>query len=138
MTFEPVEHTGDLALRLRAGDLGGLVAAGVEGIRSLLFEGSPGEDAATAGCSFHIAGVDREDALVQALAEALHAMQEGGLYPLETRARADGSEIAVTLRGVAAGPSGVRRVEEIKAVTYHAVAIREREGQLETVVVFDV
>jgi SHS2 domain-containing protein len=139
VSFEMVEHTGDLAVRLRAPDLGGLVVSGVLALRSILFEGEPAPGAPTRVERARVRGVDREDALVQALAEALHALQSGALYPLEIRARASAAhEIALELVGAPVDGANVRRVDEIKAVTYHGVAIAERDGELETLVVFDV
>lgn len=139
MSFEMVEHTGDLAVRLRAPDLAGLVVSGVLALRSILFEGQPAAGASTRVERARVRGVDREDALVQALSEALHLLQAGGLYPLEIRARAGAAhEIALELVGAPVDGVDVRRVDEIKAVTYHQVAIAERSGELETLVVFDV
>ncbi len=139
MPFEVVEHTGDVAVRLRARDFDGLVAAGVEALRAQLFEGTPARDAPRKQARAEVRGVDREDTLVQALSEALHAMQEGELYPVEIEARAlpDGA-LALRLAGPAPDGTRLRRVDEIKAVTYHGVAIREADGELETLVVFDV
>jgi SHS2 domain-containing protein len=137
--FEIVEHTGDVAVKLRATDFGGLVAAGVEALRALLYEGTPASGAPRREARAEVRGVDREDTLVQALSEALHALQEGELYPLEIEAalRPDGA-LALRLTGVAPDGERLRRVDEIKAVTYHGVAISETRGELETLVVFDV
>ncbi len=133
-----VEHTADLAVRLRAPDLAGLVVSGIEALRAILFEGTPATDAPRVTASARVRGIDREDALVQALAEALHALQSGALYPREIRARAAANEIEIELAGAPVDGTQVRRVDEIKAVTYHQVVITERDGQLETLVVFDV
>ncbi len=134
-----VEHTGDLAVRLRAPDLSGLVVSGAVALRSILFEGEPAADAETRLERVRVRGVDPEDALVQALSEALHLMQSGALYPLEIRARASAAhEVALEISGAPVDGVHVRRVDEIKAVTYHQVEIVERDGELETLVVFDV
>jgi len=134
-----VEHTGDLAVRLTAPDLAGLVVAGIEALRSVLFEGEPGPGAEPAVARARVRGIDREDALVQSLAEALHALQSGALYPQEIRAHTTPAhEIEIELEGVRVDGVHVRQVDEIKAVTYHQVAITTRDGALETLVVFDV
>jgi SHS2 domain-containing protein len=137
--FEPIDHTGDVGFRLRAADLPGLVEAGVLALRSVLFEGTPEPGAPRERWSGRASGVDDEDALVQALSEALHAMQEGELFPTGVRARvAEGPEVEIEIEGVRADGGGVRRVEEIKAVTYHGVAIERAGDGVETDVVFDV
>ncbi len=135
MSFETLEHTGDLAVRLRAPDLAGLIVEGVWALREFLFEGPPAAGVKAPGPErrrARVEGVDAEDTLVQALSEALHILQEEDLYPLEVAVVADvGAELEI---------SGVheRRVDEIKAVTYHAVAIERCDAGLETTVVFDV
>ncbi len=139
MPFEVVEHTGDLAVRLRARDFAGLVAAGVDALRAQLFVGTAARDAPRRETHVRVQGVDREDTLVQALCEALHAMQEGEMCPLEIEVRElEGGALALRLAGPAPDGQRLRRVDEIKAVTYHGVAIREAAGELETLVVFDV
>jgi SHS2 domain-containing protein len=137
-SFEIVEHTGDVAVRLCARDLAGLVVAGVFALRALLFEGSPAGDAARKEARAEVRGVDAEDTLVQALSEALHAVQDGDLYPLSVEAEERDGSIALHLTGVAPDGERLRRTDEIKAVTYHGVAIRRADGELETLVVFDV
>jgi SHS2 domain-containing protein len=134
--FEIVDHTGDVAVRLRAPDLAGLIAAGIRALRALLFEAEPESDGRDLSLELRVTGVDREDLLVQSLSEALHAMQEEGLDPAELRVdvRSD-TEAALTLRGARArGP----RALEIKGVTYHDVAVRKVEGGLESTLVLDV
>jgi len=139
VAFEMVEHTGDVAVRLRARDLAGLIEAGVYALRALLFEGVPPPEAREQRAETRVTGVDREDLLVQALAEALHLMQEPGLYPREVRVELEGELRAhLGLCGVRADGRELRQVEEIKAVTYHAVEIHEKGGELETLIVFDV
>jgi SHS2 domain-containing protein len=138
-----VEHTGDLALRLSAPDLAGLAVEGVWGLRALLFQGDPA--AGSTGCAeraLAVRGIDREDALIQALSEALHLLQEEDWVPLAVRASTsrESGEVALelVLTGAPAAELGVRREEEIKAVTYHAVEIRTTPDGLETLVVLDV
>jgi SHS2 domain-containing protein len=137
--FETVEHTGDLAVRLRAPDFPGLVAEGIRALAALLFEGTPAGDAPSRSAAFEASGVDPEDCLVQALSEALHVLQEQDLLPVDVSVEAAGTHaVRVRLEGHRADGRRLRRVEEIKAVTYHGVEIQEQGGSLETIVVFDV
>jgi SHS2 domain-containing protein len=134
-----LEHTGDVAVRLRAPDLEGLIGAGIEALRALVFAGTPSKDAEVLRGEAQVSGVDREDVLVQALSEALHLMQGQGLFPREIEVEsAAQDEARLTLVGVRVDGHALQQVEEIKAVTYHAVEICERGGELETTVVFDV
>lgn len=139
MPFETIEHTGDLAVRLRAPDLPGLVAEGVRALGTLLFEGEPSEAAASRVAAFEATGIDAEDCLVQALSEALHVLQEEDVLPVAVQVDSTASHgVRVRLEGRRADGEHLRRVEEIKAVTYHGVEIRQHDGMLETLVVFDV
>lgn len=142
--FETVEHTGDLAVRLEASGLAGLIEEGVCALGSLLFEGEPPPEAPREERRVHARGVDREDVLVQALSEALHVLQDEDLRPVAVSAEVvpaeGGAELAVSLHlaGVRADGRRLRRSEEIKAVTYHGVEIAACERGLRTTVVFDV
>ena len=139
MGFELVEHTGDLAVRLRGPDLPSLIESGVRALRSLLFEGEPRPDAAREECEVCAGGVDAEDLLVQSLSEALHLMQDRDLFPEEVRVELpEAGRSVLSIVGVHTDAEHLRRVDEIKAVTYHGVDIRERDGEVETLVVFDV
>lgn len=132
MPFETLEHTGDLAVRLSAPDLAGLITEGVWALRAFLFEVSPAAGAEALRRRARVQGIDPEDTLVQALSEALYILQEADLYPLDVSVVVDaGAEVEI---------SGVRqrRTDEIKAVTYHGVAIERSDLGLETTVVFDV
>jgi SHS2 domain-containing protein len=134
--WEQVDHTGDIAIRLRAPDLAGLIVAGIRALRALLFEGEPAAGDVELRAELRTSGVDREDLLVQSLSEALHAIQEDGIDPVEVSvAVRSGTESETTLRGV---PAPAARKLEIKAVTYHDVSVRAVEGGLETILVLDV
>jgi SHS2 domain-containing protein len=136
VTWEFVDHTGDVAVRLRAHDLAGLIEAGVRALRALLFEGEPDPEGADLRVELRATGIDREDLLVQSLSEALHAIQEGGIDPSQVCVAVRGdTEAELTLRGVRArAPLRL----EIKGVTYHDVAVRELQGGLESTLVLDV
>lgn len=136
--FETVDHTGDLALRLRAASFAELVAEGIHGIASVLFEGEV-SGPPTEHWTGRVSGIDREDTLVQALSEALHWMQDAGRVPLRVDVRElEGGELELVIDGARADDTRCRRCEEIKAVTYHALEIRGVDGGLETTVVLDV
>ncbi|MEE8556452.1 MAG: archease [Myxococcota bacterium] len=136
--YETVDHTGDLALRIRSDSFPELVAEGIRGLGSLLFEGAPSVEA-TETETVRVSGIDPEDLLVQALSEALYWMQSEGRFPLGVGVHMVGpSALEIQLRGVVADGRSCRMAQEIKAVTYHALTILETDRGLETVVVLDV
>jgi SHS2 domain-containing protein len=66
-------------------------------------------------------------------------MQEGDRVPLEVTVRElEEAVLELDLEGVSAEGSTCRRTQEIKAVTYHDIRIRETSAGLETTVVLDV
>lgn len=139
MSFETVDHTADLAVRIRGADLAALIEAGVHALRSLLFQGQPAAGATRESRELRAEGIDREDLLVRSLSEALHLMQDEGLYPERVTVQVatdDQARLMITV--VPVDGQHVRLVEEIKAVTYHGLEIRRRDEGLETLVVFDV
>jgi SHS2 domain-containing protein len=137
--FETVDHTGDVAIRIRAASFTDLVAEGIRAIASVLFQGEPLAFGASEHWQGRIAGVDREDTLVRALSEALHWMQDAQRVPLRVEARElEEDAVGLELEGVRADGERCRQIEEIKAVTYHNLEIRETPQGLETIVVLDV
>ena len=143
--FELIDHTEDLAVRLSAPDLAGLIREGVAALRAILFEAAPPSSVPPGPEReerIELRALDAEDALVQSLSEALHALQEGELVPhvveVDLSERGAGLEVALVLRGRDAAASGLRRCEEIKAVTYHGVQVRPAPGGLEARIVLDV
>jgi SHS2 domain-containing protein len=147
MGFELLDHTGDVAVALWAPGLEGLAAEGIRALRSLVFEGEPEEDAPRVEERFEVRGVDAEEALVQALSEALHRMQHGGLWPersevqrsREEEGEGESGEIAlhVVLSGPRSDGRALRRVEEIKAVTHCGLELRPGPRGVEAQVVLD-
>ena len=141
MSFEWIDHTADRAVRLRAPNLPGLVEAGIRALSQLLFSDSEGPDVRATALSgeWCVEGVDREDALVRALAEALYAMQTQALIPQRVQVENPAAYVLrVRLEGSRAEGAGCLRHEEIKGITYHGLEIRELDGELETVVILDV
>jgi SHS2 domain-containing protein len=136
--YETVDHTGDVALRLCAPTFPELVAEGVRGVASVLFDGTPDLSAPRERLRVRVSGVDREDVLVQALSEALHWMEEASRVPVDVRVSEAPGGVELTLEAVPADGRLCRRVEEIKAVTYHALEVRETPEGLSAVVVLDV
>ena len=61
-----MDHTGDVAVRLRAPDLAGLIVAGIRALRALLWGDEPAPDPSQLDrrVELRVTGVDREDLLV--------------------------------------------------------------------------
>lgn len=138
--FEEVEHTADVALRVRGRDLAGLLVNAAHGLSSLLcppggYDAEVCLPAAEQTHQVEVAALDAEGLLVEWLSELLY---------LAERERFVGRSFTVLsatpthLRAVARGGSVPKLARHIKAVTYHQLAIDPTAQGLETIVVFDV
>lgn len=132
------EHTADWELEAWAEDLPGLLEQAARGMYAL--SGARLETGELEARSFSIQAWDPESLLVRFLNELLYQGQQNGLgfehYTLALIAPEPGGqmELVATLEG--------RRLlsvdKEIKAVTYHNLAVRQEAGTLRVRVVFDV
>jgi SHS2 domain-containing protein len=124
--FETFDHTADVGIRARAGDLPGLLVEAARGLFSLIAEPVP-DDPPGSRIEIRVRG-DRADLLLfDWLSELLYvsdrdrtvligfevALVEGGL---EGRARA-----------ISVDDAGIVLLHEVKAITYHGLSV-ERDG----------
>jgi SHS2 domain-containing protein len=130
--FEELDHTADWALRVWAPDLEGLFVQAAAGMFSLMgiASGEPLEGTREVTA----AGPDDESLLVSFLAELLLANEAERLALTPTSISIQPGRLSALCT---AAPV-IEQEKEIKAVTYHDLAIHQREGFLETVIVFDV
>jgi SHS2 domain-containing protein len=132
--FEVIEHTADWAIRVRATDLAQLFAYAAEGMSTLIageLENLPGDEKRTVT----LTAFDTESLMVEWLSElAYWAEMEQIVFR-----QFDLIEITTsTLKAVVKGGEAPELHKHIKAVTYHNLAIIEKDGELETTIVFDV
>lgn len=132
--YTEIEHTADVALRVRAVNLPDLCREAARGMFSLMTDISqvPSER----GFDIDLAGTDRETLLVNWLNELLFQYEMTGLVYCDF-------DLTVTaagqLHGQARGgkaPTEIRK--HIKAATFNDLRIVERDGMLEVTIVFDI
>jgi SHS2 domain-containing protein len=131
--FEFLDHPGDLKLRAWGRNLEELFANAATGMMTFLFGSGIANALPYRTETIEIEARDREALLVDWLSELLyratseyHAYMGFRIHELtETKLRA-----TVTAAAAAA-------VEDIKAVTYHELSVRERKGRWEATIVFD-
>lgn len=134
--FESVEHTADLAIRAWAEEMSGLIEQSARGMLDLMLSQPP--DAAD---SVQILGTgdDREELVIDCLRQILLLIDTEGLVPVSARVlRADETQVRCEVGVVAIEDGREALAEDIKAVTYHALEVRSRDGMLEVEIVFDV
>ncbi len=126
------EHTADWALEVWAPDLAGLLEQAARGMYALAGARLADEERQVRRLELHAA--DAESLLVNFLGELLYLGEAEGLGFEGYALRLEGFHLQAELSG--------RRLaglaKEIKAVTYHNLAVRQTESGLETCIVFDV
>lgn len=125
-------HTGEVQIRLAAPDLPGLFVAAAEAFAELVAERVGPERAEPWHVDLREA--DREALLVRWLDELVYRADRHGEVPRSVQVAIDGDHLAAEVR---LGPIVVPRTE-VKAATYHGLAVRAAAGQLEATVVVDV
>ena len=131
--FEEIEHTADWAYRVRGKNLAELFIQAAKGLYTLV--GMQLTTEAKITQFIQLQGIDREALLVAWLNELLYLHESEGLG-------FDRLEIQdldqTSLRAKVTGAPTQQWLKDIKAVTYHNLAIHETTSGLEVTLVLDV
>ena len=130
--FIECEHTADWELEVWAPDLASLLVEAARGMYTL--SGTVVETGTVVPRSIKLSAIDAEGLLVSFLEELLYLAEMEGLGFNEFNLKVDGYNLGASLKGGLISS----QAKEIKAVTYHNLAIRETERGLEVHIVFDV
>ena len=130
--YQEIEHTADWAMRVWAPDLAGLLLESARGMTALMEIALQGKRLAVRTIEFF--AEDAESLLVTYLSELLFIGESEGLGFSEAHLSIQDNQ----LKGELIFRQIKSQRKEIKAVTYHKLAIQETKGGLETVIVFDV
>lgn len=130
--FHERPHTADWALDVWAPDLIDLVQQAARGMYALLHAQLQPEPREV--YRFEIAAPDRETLLVTFLAELLYFTQRDDVGFDHFDLTYEGERLTAEVEGAPLESIA----KEIKAVTYHNLAVRETERGLEATIVFDV
>jgi SHS2 domain-containing protein len=133
--FEFLEHTADEGIRAFAPDLRGLLEAAARGMFAVIAEPTRVEPRVER--RLEVEAASREELLHDWL-ERLNALHqiEGELYG-EFEIELCGLRLRALVRGEPLDPERHRLRVEIKAVTWHDLAVRETGEGLEATVLFD-
>ena len=133
--YEFIDHTADYAMRAWGADFPQLLQNAATGMIRLLVDVgnlSPDEH-----LELSVTGDTREQVLVHMLKQLL-LMPEDGLVAVRTDVLfANGTSAHVRVGTVDLEAAAERLEADIKAVTYHDLAIRDEAGGLSVQVVFD-
>jgi len=130
--YREVEHTADWELRVWAPDLGGLLEQAAQGMYTLA--GAHLKDGPRVARKLELPLRDPESLLVKFLTELLYYGEQEGLAFDQFELSLEGDLLHARLGGAPLA----RLNKEIKAVTYHNLAVVKTERGLEASIVFDV
>lgn len=130
--FEEVDHTGDLALRVWGDNFYDLLEQAAKGLYHLLEVDTRRESLIE--LSFSLEEDTREAMLVDFLNELLYQCQEKGVVFQTFSFTREAGRLQVQAWGKRATSIG----RNIKAVTFHALEIHEKQARLVTTITFDV
>ncbi len=130
--FREVEHTADLELEVWAPDFLSLLEQAARGMYTL--SGLTMRDDQRVKHSLEVHAHDRESLLVSFLTELIYLNETEGLAFDTFDLELDGCTLHAHLEGAPIQ----HQAKEIKAATYHKLAIREEDEGLKVNVVFDI
>lgn len=131
--FEEIEHTADWAYRVRGEDLAQLFIQAALGLYSLV--GMELASGSRITKEIELKGIDSESLLVAWLNELLYLHESEGLGFEQIEIQ---HLDKTSLRARAIGAPTQQWLKDIKAVTYHNLAILETKSGLEVTLVLDV
>ena len=130
--YREIEHTADWQLDVWAPDLGALLEQAARGMYALA--GVRLADGPRQAYDLEVPFYDSEGLLVTFLSELLYLGEEQGLAFDTFDLQITGSRLHAALQGAPLAALN----KEIKAVTYHKLAVQQTEHGLEVSIVFDV
>lgn len=135
--YREIEHTADWELEVWAPDLPALLEQAARGMYAL--SGARLEETGRADVELSFSAADAESLLVRFLSDLLYFGERDGLgfVGFDLRVSAAPPE-GLTLRARLSAASLLSQDKEIKAVTWHKLAVRQTENGLRANIVFDV
>jgi SHS2 domain-containing protein len=133
--YELFEHTSDMGLRVRAGDLETLFREAAEGLFAIMAEGQP----RSGGSSEHVFAMradSRDDLFFDWLSELLYTFNAKREILGDFEVKIDGLQLEATASGTPLDLTVSDHLREVKAITYHGLKVEPTaDGWLAEVVV---
>jgi len=136
-SFEIFDHTADAGLRIRAATPAGLLRPAAEGLYAIIGELVPADRWSRK--TFEFEGSDASILLRDYLAELLLTFErDGRIASADDVTGFDDRRLNVTVRLAPVDPKRTVYHHEVKAITYHELAIRTIPGGYEATVIVDI
>jgi SHS2 domain-containing protein len=126
--FRLLEHTADMGIAASGESLEALFAAAARGVLAVVVD--PRQGRVCEERRLEVRGDDREEQLVNWLNEILYLWEMGRFFPVDCRVeKVEGNGVRGVLLGEPFDPLRHEVLREIKAVTYHQLAVQWRGGR---------
>jgi SHS2 domain-containing protein len=135
--YEVFDHTADIGLRIEAPDLAGLLAEAGRGLFAII-AGDLDQIREADGVTLRITGADRVYLLFDWLSELLYIFESRRFLFRRFEISVDPAGASATAWGERFEPARHRLQHEVKAITYHELAVRETAHGLEATVIVDI
>jgi SHS2 domain-containing protein len=135
--YETFDHTADLGIRIFGQTYEELMANAAYALFDLLTDLDRVQE--TLAYAIHVEAAEREELLVRWLSELLFLSEsQGFLFKRFQFSHLDQTSLQAVAHGEKFAPSRHEFKMEIKAVTYHQVAMKEKDGAWEGRIIFDI
>jgi SHS2 domain-containing protein len=135
--YETFDHTADLGVRVYGQTAEELFANAAFALFDLLTDLNRVRE--TLSYDLHVEAADREELLVRWLNELLFLTETPGyLFKRFSVSHMDATSMQAVAHGESFDPFRHKFNLEIKAITYHQVAVKEEGGKWEARVIFDI
>jgi len=138
--YKIVDHTADIGVSVTSKNLKGLFVSAAKGMLEVALGGKTRKARKkTANITVNLSAVDPEQLLVKWLSEVLYLLTVKNQVAIKFEiSDISGKSISAELLAVYLSPEDDRLSREIKAVTYHNLAIKKSGGHFKATVIFDI
>jgi SHS2 domain-containing protein len=135
--FITLDHTADLGIEVYGNDLNELFEGAAMAMMRIMVGSVAGPE--TRGMPISVAGDDLSDLMVRWLGEILYLLEgERKIVSAVTARHVSPRRLDAVWNGMDFDPDRHEILCEIKAVTYHQIAVSQKDGRWQARVIFDV
>ena len=135
MSFEELEHTADVRIRISAETHEELFSLASSALFSILYTGDCRIERER---DMHVSAETIEDLLWEFLSELLFISEVESFVVCETTIRFTDNGLSATLRGEQFNPERHGGGREVKGISYSDLFIRETESMIHSEIIFDI
>jgi SHS2 domain-containing protein len=135
--YETFDHTADIGLHVRAATLPDLFAEAGRGLLALLVD-DPSTVRPESTFQLRVPGDQPDLLLFDWLSELLYRFETDGFLACEFDVTTDADGLTATVRGEAGDAERHALAHEVKAVTYHQLAVTETDTVWDARVILDI